>query len=77
MKNANNMKIQKNYIKKQGTVKTQKMKHKIYILTPELYHQVKKIDKKLYICETHKYLYKNDFPCQAVCHKKGFRSYTR
>ena len=32
------------------------------MLTPELHHQVKKFDKKLYICETHhKYLYKKIF----------------
>ena len=37
---------------------------------PELYHPVKSLDEKLYICETyHKHLNKNEIHCQAVCNK--------
>ena len=45
MKNANNMKIQKNYIKKQGTVKIQKMKYQkvIYQENQEIKIGFKKI----------------------------------
>ena len=46
-------------------------KHEKYnILMPELYHPVKSLDEKLYICETyHKHLNKNEIHCQAVCDK--------
>ena len=43
---------------------------KYIIHIAELHHPVKLFDEKLYICETcHKYLYKNEVPCQAVCNK--------
>ena len=43
---------------------------KYIIHIAELRHPVKLFDEKLYICETcHKYLYKNEVPCQAVCNK--------
>ena len=43
---------------------------KYWILISELYHPVKSFDEKLYIVKTcHKYLYKNEIPCQSVCHK--------
>ena len=43
---------------------------KYQILTSELYHPVKSFDEKLHVCETcHKYVYKNEILCQAVCNK--------
>ena len=43
---------------------------KYHILSAELYHSVKSIDEKLYMCKTcHKHLNKNEIPCQAVCSK--------
>ena len=43
---------------------------KYHFLNVELYHPVKSLDEKLYICETsHKHLPKNEILCQAVCNK--------